>query len=76
MANEATPVHHMNSVCCGLPCLATLKTGPLDGQLSQRFFEQLAASIVTPHVGDQYRDTVKSILARATEAGLYDPELK
>lgn len=64
-------VQHLNSECCGLPCLGTLKTGPLDGQLSQRFFEQLAASINTPHVGDVYRDCVRSILLRAVEAGLY-----
>lgn len=40
---------------------------------AQAFFEQLAASIVTPHVGEQHRDTIKSVLHRATEAGLYTP---
>lgn len=55
---------------------AAVLAGVAQAEKAQRFFAELAASIVTPHVGDQYRDTIKSILLRATEAGLYAPEPK
>ena len=74
MANEATPIERAMVEATGEPllpeseltrCLADERAKP------QRFFAELAASIVNPHVGDQHRDTIRSILHRATEAGLY-----
>jgi hypothetical protein len=62
MANEATPLPRKDPTC--------VPHCPLEEQ-AQAFFEQLAASINTPHVGDVYRDTIRNILLRATEAGLY-----
>ena len=41
---------------------------------SQAFFAQLAASIIPPHVGDEYRKAIQSLLLRAQEAEIYSPE--
>lgn len=90
MANEATPTERVvpdeSATCshtharlldgewyCENP-YCRINVGAIWLAPAQKFFADLAASIVTPHVGDVYRDAVKSILHRAQEAGLYQPE--
>jgi hypothetical protein len=64
MSGHVTSKEHMRD--------AMVLTAERD-ERTQRFFEDYAASIVAPHVGEERKTLVREMLKLAETAGLYNP---